>query len=157
MKQYSIIFLIAFMAVTLGVWAEPDQTFGEKFTLTDSTKISKLLDKPDTHLGKTVKVEGAILDVCPKAGCWMELAGDNKDKKLRVKVKDGVMVFPMTAKGKHAVVEGSLYKIELTKEQNVGWQKHMAEEKGEKFDSSTVKEGAILYWLKPTSVLIKDK
>ena len=51
------------------------------------------------------------MNVCEKRGCWIELAGDKENTKIRVKVEDGVIVFPMEAKGKTALVEGELYSI----------------------------------------------
>jgi hypothetical protein len=39
-------------------------------------------------------------------GCWLALGSDKESQVLRFKVEDGVIVFPMTAKGKKAKVEG---------------------------------------------------
>ncbi|NRA82743.1 MAG: DUF4920 domain-containing protein, partial [Gammaproteobacteria bacterium] len=66
-------------------------------------KISTLLASPNDYLDKKITVAGTIIGVCQKRGCWMSLASDAKFEKLRLKVRDGDMVFPMTAKGRKAL------------------------------------------------------
>lgn len=73
--------------------------------------ISKIFDEVDAYDGKTVKVAGTIVDVCPNRGCWIDIAGDREFDVLRFKVTDGVMTFPLADKGKHVVAEGVVRKI----------------------------------------------
>ncbi|MES1245454.1 MAG: DUF4920 domain-containing protein [Acidobacteriota bacterium] len=117
------------------------ETYGGGVTVPETTSIAKILADPDAYVGKTVRIEGKVLDVCPMKGCWMELAQEGDGSKLRVKVDDGVIVFPVTAKGKLAVAEGVLEAIPMTRESYVGWMEHLAEEAGKTFDASTVGEG----------------
>ena len=56
--------------------------------------------------GKRVRVEGPIVDVCEDMGCWLAIGSDKEFQTLRFKVEDGVIVFPMSAKGLHATLEG---------------------------------------------------
>ena len=49
-------------------------------------------------------------------GCWMELKSDDEEGMIKVKVKDGDIVFPVDAIGDNAVVEGTVYKIDLIQE-----------------------------------------
>ena len=72
-----------------------------------------ILENPKNYEGKKVLVEGTILNVCAKRGCWIELASDKEFETIRVKVKDGEIVFPMEAKGKTAIVEGEFYSFEV--------------------------------------------
>jgi hypothetical protein len=65
---------------------------------------------------KLCLIEGEILDVCPMMGCWIELKSDEADEMIKVKVNDGEIVFPMEAIGSTAMVEGKVYKLELTHE-----------------------------------------
>jgi len=51
-----------------------------------------------------VLIEGTIVDVCTNIGCWIELRGEASGQKIRVKVEDGEIVFPVTIRGKHARV-----------------------------------------------------
>lgn len=124
------------------------EKLGKELTLTEKTKISEIITSPEEFLGKTVLVEGEVLDVCPAAGCWMELKSDDGEGKIKVKVRDGDIVFPMSAKGKKAVVEGTVYKIELTRDEAVEYYKHIAEETGREFDPSTVTGPVTIYQIR---------
>lgn len=132
------------------------QTFGAGLTLTAPTPVSTILEKPEDYLGQKVQVEGLIVDVCAKRGCWMYIAGDKPFQKLRFKVTDGDMVFPMTARGKKATVEGILQKFVLTREEVIARKKHHAEETGEPFDPSTITSGETFYQLRGLGADIPD-
>lgn len=122
--------------------------YGKEITLKDKTSISDILGNPEDYLDKTVLVEGKVLDVCSMAGCWIEVASNVEGEKIKVKVKDGEIVFPEEAKGKNALVEGKVYKIELTVEEAVEYYQHQAEELGEEFDPSTITEAVTIYQIK---------
>jgi hypothetical protein len=122
--------------------------YGKEITLEEKTKISAILEDPESFLDETVLVEGEVLDVCPMAGCWIELSSDVEDEKIKVKVKDGEIVFPMEAKGSVALVEGKVYKIELSKEKAINYYEHISEEKGEKFDPASVTGPVTIYQIK---------
>jgi len=117
------------------------ETYGRGVNVPEATPIAKILADPDAYVGKTVRIEGKVLDVCPMKGCWMELAQEGGGSSLKVKVDDGVIVFPVTAKGKLAVAEGVLEAIPMTRESYVGWMEHLAEESGKTFDASSIGEG----------------
>src|SRR3954466_7823256 len=82
------------------------QTFGAGVKLTTTTPIAAIIAEPKKFAGQTVRVEGLVTDVCEMRGCWFEMAGEKPGEKLRFKVTDGEMVFPVDSKGKHAVAEG---------------------------------------------------
>ncbi|NUO82232.1 DUF4920 domain-containing protein [candidate division KSB1 bacterium] len=124
------------------------EKYGAALSLNEQTKVSAILAAPESYLGKKVLIAGQVLDVCAKAGCWMEIASDQSEQKIKVKVNDGEIVFPMAAKGKTAKVEGEVYKIELTAEQALGYQKHVAEEQGVPFDSTSVTGAMTIYQIK---------
>jgi hypothetical protein len=115
--------------------------YGAGVSLSEATPIAKILADPDAYVGKKVRIEGRVLDVCPMKGCWMELAGAEGKESLRVKVDDGVIVFPVDAKGKLAVAEGTIEAIPMTRERYVAWLEHLAEERGETFDAAAVGDG----------------
>jgi len=48
---------------------------------------------------------------------------------------------PISARGHHAVAQGSVEIKEMTAEQWEGWQRHLVEEQGGEFDPSTVGDG----------------
>ncbi len=122
--------------------------YGKDITLKEKTNISDILSNPEDYVDKTVLIEGEVLDVCPMAGCWIEVASSVEGEKIKVKVKDGEIVFPVEAKGKNALVEGKVYKIELTVEEAVEYYQHQAEERGEEFEPSTVTEVVTIYQIK---------
>jgi len=111
---------------------------GEPLSLTEVTKVSEINKHPDQYLGKRVLIEGLIIDVCAARGCWMDLASDVPFEKIKIKVVDGEIVFPMETKGKQARVEGITEEIKLTKEQALKMGKHHAEEQGVAFDPASV-------------------
>ena len=130
--------------------------YGQPLSGTDTIEISVLLANPDDYLGQTVRVEGLVTGVCERRGCWMSLASDKEEfKELRVKVDDGVIVFPIEAKGRRATAEGVFGKIELTMEQTLNYRRHHAEEHGEEFDPTTVTEPLTYYQIKGTGAVIR--
>ncbi len=130
---------------------------GGEITLTEKTKISDILAEPDAYLDQTVLVEGEILDVCPKMGCWMELKSDDGEGMIKVKVKDGDIVFPVDAIGENALVQGTVYKIELTQEEAVDYFEHVAEESGEDFDPEIITGPMTIYQIKGLGAEIYEK
>jgi hypothetical protein len=149
-KQALVLSLIALVMVfalaSNTVLARNAKTYGKALSTGKVVAIEHVLDHPDEFLGKTVKVEGLINGVCEKRGCWMTLASKSADfKEIRVKVEDGVMVFPVEAMGKMAVAEGKLVKIEMSLEQTVAYKQHHAEEHGEDFDPASVTEPLVYF------------
>ncbi len=135
--------------------ADDWKSFGKPLTLKDTTLISHILDNPEKFVGQKVLVKGRIVDVCKKRGCWMEIASDREFQTIRVKVKDGEIVFPLEARGREALVEGIVEKLVISKEDLIKALKHHAEEQGEPFDSTQVTEGKTIYRLKGLGAKIK--
>jgi len=105
--------------------------------------IEQLMADPEAYLGKEVMVVGKVSEVCPMKGCWMDVASE-KDH-VRIKVKDGEIVFDQELVGKKVQAYGTVYKFELSKEEAVNYFKHLAEEKGEAFDPATITAGTTVY------------
>lgn len=135
----------------------PGQSFGAGVKLAESTKVSTLLADPKAHVGKTVRVEGQVVDVCPKRGCWMDVAGTAPGEKVRFKVTDGEMVFPVDAKGKHAVVEGVVAVNELTLEQTKEYVAYQQKEYGAEKDPASVTEPMVIVRIDGTGALLRDR
>ena len=81
---------------------------GAGVTLKDATPIAALAKAPKDFVGKTVRIDGVATAVCAEMGCWMAVApeGDTSGVTVRLKVEDGVIVFPVSAKGKKVSAEG---------------------------------------------------
>jgi len=144
-----ILAVVSFTVPTLAA------TYGKTLSDGKVVKVSELFATPDEYVGKVVKVEGIITDVCEKRGCWMMIAGDQEFQAIRFKVEDGVIVIPMEAKGKKAVAEGTFRKIEMTKEQAIAQAKHHAEEQGLEFDPESVKGPSVMFQLDGTGAVIE--
>ena len=124
--------------------------------LTEATPIDAILAEPKKFAGKTVRVEGMVTDVCPKRGCWFELAGAKPGQKLRFKVTDGEMVFPPDSKGKTAVAEGVVAATELTLEQTKERLEYEAKEYGKPYDPASVTEPMTVVRLDGTGAVFRD-
>jgi uncharacterized protein DUF4920 len=140
MKTFSSLFLVLLLLAAAPALRAEETAYGEALTAGETLKISTILARSDDYVGKRVRVEGRVADVCPMKGCWMELE-ESPQAKIRVKVEDGVIVFPVSAKGKAAAAEGILESIPLTRERYAAWLEHEAEERGQTFDPATVGDG----------------
>jgi hypothetical protein len=152
-----ILALAICLAAGAGVLAaEEGKSYGEPLTGTDTVEISRLLSNPDDYVGQVVRVEGLVTDVCPKRGCWLSIASEDEEfKEIRVKVDDGVIVFPVEAKGRHAIAEGVFVKVEMSMEQTLKYREHHAQEHGEAFDPGTVTEPLVFYQIKGRGAVIR--
>ena len=103
------------------------------------TSIETIVADPDAWEGKQVQVAGEVTGVCAKQGCWMDLTSSS-DATLRVKVDDGVIVFPQEAVGRQAVAEGKVEILELERDKYEAWLRHVAEEEDREFDPAEVGE-----------------
>ncbi len=81
---------------------------GTGVNLKETTAIKALVEQPSAYVGKTLRIDGVATAVCTHMGCWMAVAaeGDDKGPTVRLKVDDGVIVFPVTAKGRMVSAEG---------------------------------------------------
>lgn len=154
MKRTVLALLMFVISITY-INAGNGNKYGKEITLKEKTKISAILANPQKFVGKNVLVEGTVVAVCEKRGCWIELASDEKFQKIKIKVKDGEIVFPLEESGKTALVEGTVYEIKMTKEQALEQAKHEAEEHGTKFDPASVKGPSTIYQIKGLGAVIK--
>ena len=104
--------------------ADPVGTYGKNITLQIKNQISNLLNSPQSYLGENVLVSGEVTEVCPMRGCWIDVKDLDSDSNIRIKVTDGKIVFPLSAKGKHVDVQGKFIKLEFTEEQARNWKIH---------------------------------
>jgi hypothetical protein len=141
--------LMVALAATVSV-AAAAKKYGKPLTLTETTKVSDIYAAPDAFNGKRVKVQGPIVDVCSERGCWIAIGSDKEFQTIRFKVDDGVIVFPMDAKGLTAVVEGVIAVTTLSEKDQIEQGEHMAKEKKVPFDPKTVKGPK-------TSIMIKGE
>jgi hypothetical protein len=103
---------VLLISLSVVVLAGDGDKYGGDITLTEKTRVSAILENPAAFEGKKVLIEGIVVGVCKERGCWIDIASDTESKKIRVKVDDGVITFPIEAAGKKALVEGTVYSID---------------------------------------------
>jgi hypothetical protein len=130
--------------------------YGEPLTLTALTPVSAILDDPAAYIGQRVLVQGMVVAVCESKGCWMDIASDREFEKIQIKVDDGVIVFPLTAKGKRALVEGVVEELTLSEEEAVAEAQRKAEEHGETFDPSSIQGPQTIFRIRGSGAVIAD-
>ena len=108
-----LLFATTLLMVSMSVATRGADTFGAAPTVREPTPIVQLLAKPADFQGKTVRVEGIVTDVCTMMGCWMGLAPTDAPKgpAVLIKVDDGVIVFPTSARGKRATAQGVVERV----------------------------------------------
>ena len=102
-----------------------DGTYGQKFALPGS--ILALTDKNTAELRETlaskeVVVKAKVQAVCPKKGCWMEVAG--KDQAFRVTFEDYGFFVPVELVGREVALKGHF----VPHQESVAEQRHLAED-----------------------------
>jgi hypothetical protein len=103
--------LAAGMLAFLAPLAGGETRLGAGVSLTDSTPIKAILEQPAAYVGKTIRVDGVATAVCTHMGCWLALAAEGpagiaEGPTVRLKVDDGVIVFPVSAKGRKVSAQG---------------------------------------------------
>jgi hypothetical protein len=129
--------------------------YGGGVDLAQSVAVSDLLANPDLYAGQNVRIEGVVSGVCPKRGCWIDIAGNQPGQKVRFKVRDGVMVFPMADNGKYAVAQGVVRKMPMTLEQSKNYAAYQAREYGADMDPDKITEPLTLVRLDGTGAVIR--
>jgi len=99
--------LLALFALAAGLQAA-ETKYGAGVTLAQATSLKDLYASPQKFVGKTVRIDGVVTSVCDEMGCWLAIAdAANPDQTVRFQAEhDGVIVFPLTLKGKQARAEG---------------------------------------------------
>jgi hypothetical protein len=117
MKRLLILTCVMVLSSAMAGAGETTESYGEGVTLEQAVPIETLLENADDYVGKTVRVDGVITGVCKKRGCWMQVSNPETGQGVRIKVEDGVIVFPYTAMGLEASAEGVFEAIKLSPEQ----------------------------------------
>lgn len=91
--------------------------YGEGVTIQEAVPIAHLIGEPEDYVGQKVRVDGVITGVCKMRGCWIQVTDPDTGDGIRVKVEDGVIVFPYEAMGRSVSAEGVFEAVPLTPEQ----------------------------------------
>jgi len=150
----SILVLLTAGALLAG---EGEKVYGEGVSAPDTMLVSELLGDPDAYVGKIVRVKGTAVGVCEHRGCWISIASDTEGETVRVKVKDGVIVFPPEIMGDTVVAEGVWTANELTMEQTKKVCASRAREEGKEFDEKEVSTCMTMYQISGTGAVVVSK
>lgn len=92
----------------VAVVVSAEEKLGTGVSLKDATPIAALVERPADFVGRTIRIDGVATAICEHMGCWMAVApeGNLTGTTIRLKVDDGVIVFPVSAKGKKVSAEG---------------------------------------------------
>ncbi|WP_293788881.1 DUF4920 domain-containing protein [uncultured Pedobacter sp.] len=118
----SLIFCL-FTALSFAQTAYSGQKFGEEVKPGDVKPVAKMEAAMGDKKAVDMKIEGKVVDVCKKKGCWMTLEMPNGDP-MRVTFKDYAFFMPMDIVGKKVVLDG------LAKKQTISVEtlRHYAED-----------------------------
>lgn len=99
------------------------QQFGEEVKPGNVKPAAKMAAAMGNKTTTDMKIQGKVVDVCKKKGCWMTLEMPNGDP-MRVTFKDYAFFMPMDIVGKNVVLDG------LAKKQTISVEtlRHYAED-----------------------------
>lgn len=99
------------------------QKFGEEVKPGNVKPAAKMEAAMGSETTTNMKIQGKVVDVCKKKGCWMTLEMPNGDP-MRVTFKDYAFFMPMDIVGKNVVLDG------LAKKQTISVEtlRHYAED-----------------------------
>ncbi len=153
MRNLGVILTLAAMLAAGTALAGEPKTYGKGVAGADTVKVSDLLASPDAWVGKTIRVQGRAVGVCEHRGCWVNLASDVEGQTVRVKVKDGEIVFPPEMLGDMVIAEGVWTANQLDLETTKKVCENEAKKKGEAFDAASVTSCMTLYQLSGTGAV----
>jgi hypothetical protein len=112
-----------FTVLTFAQTAYNGQKFGEEVKPGNVKPAAKMEAAMGDKKTVDMKIEGKVVDVCKKRGCWITLEMPNGDP-MRVTFKDYAFFMPMDIVGKKVVLDG------LAKKQTISVEtlRHYAED-----------------------------
>ena len=149
-----VLFIVTLLLASLAsvVNGAGPETFGVAPSLTEVTPLSNVIARPMDFEKKTVRVEGVVTAVCQMMGCWLALAPVDAPQgpTVLVKVDDGVIIFPISARGRRATVQGVIQRVGAGDAEGQEAAREHAEQGGQAQNTSNAKwqlkaTGAIVY------------
>jgi hypothetical protein len=151
-----VVATITFLIMISLAFAGGEKKYGKDLTIKSPTSVSEILSNPGKYNGVSVLVEGTIVDVCAKKGCWIKIAGEKEADVIQIKVEDDVIVFPMEAKGKRVRAQGKVFAKEYSVKELIAGAKHEAEEQKKEFDASSITEPKTVVRINGEGAVIKE-
>lgn len=132
MKHLITLFVALFACFTVSQAQSPiapakaGVNYGKKINKTGAVSVQKLASSFDNNKAFNGKIEGEVIEVCKKKGCFLLLKREGEQDPIMVRFTDYAYFVPQDLVGKTVVVEGKA----KVKETTVEWQKHYAEDRG---------------------------
>lgn len=108
MKKTIYILTILLLSTVLVIGCGRSEKYGTSQGITEVTGLKSIFTSPEKYEGKTVKVEGKIIEECP-TGCWFNLAND--EGVIYVDITPAEFAIPQKV-GSKASVEGRVARKE---------------------------------------------
>lgn len=126
--SFLALFLIANVAVAQETIpsAKPGQQYGKAITKDGAIKTADLEKKITNETSFNGKIEGEVVEVCKKKGCFIKIKREGEGEPIMVRFTDYGYFMPQDIVGKTVVLEGEA----KMKETSVAWLKHYAEDEG---------------------------
>ncbi|MBC3542384.1 DUF4920 domain-containing protein [Rufibacter sediminis] len=105
--------------------AKPGVQYGKKVKAAKAVSADKLAQKVTPEAPFAGQMEGTVVEVCKKKGCFMKLARENGES-IMVKFTDYAFFMPQDIVGKKVVLEGTA----TMKETSMERLQHFAEDAG---------------------------
>jgi len=151
MKHNRNLVLVLALSLASVVFAGEGTKYGDGVSLEQAVAVETLLANPADYMGKAVRVDGIITGVCKMRGCWIQVS-DEKGNGVRIKVEDGVIVFPATSMGQKASAQGVFEGVPAAVQE----EKHQKETSGgDAHEACDAKpQGEMVYFIKGTGAVI---
>ncbi len=119
-------FMVTAQAQTDIPSAKPGVKYGKEITKDNAISVAKLASSFGADSTYTGKIQGEVVEVCKKKGCWIYLKRAGEEEPIMVRFRDYEFFMPQDIVGKTIVLEGEA----RIKETSVAWLKHYAEDAG---------------------------
>ncbi|MEC3879231.1 DUF4920 domain-containing protein [Parapedobacter sp. 10938] len=106
--------------------AQPGVQYGKAITKNGAINVQQLEAKLTNDSTYTGKVEGKVVEVCKKKGCFIRVLREGEGDPILVRFKDYGFFMPQDIVGKTIVLEGQA----KVREVSVAQQRHFAEDAG---------------------------
>ena len=144
------------VATGLAIPATAETTYGEPLSDLEPVRIGELTGNPESFVDRRIKVVGLVDDICPMKGCWVDIVEKQSTETIRLKVQDDVIVFPAEARGREIIAEGTLRRHEMSPRQAVRWLRHLAEERGEKYEEPDDPQPLTFYQIEGSGAVVQE-
>lgn len=131
--------------------------YGLDITPEGAVPIQAVAAEADAYTDRNIKVEGTIVKVCQKKGCWLTLDAGADQTPIRVNVdkeEDGAykFTFPKDIDGQRVVIEGYFEKKTIS----VDMLRHLAEDDGASQEAiDAITEPKDEYWMTASGALVE--